>query len=105
VARLVTILNSRAMTVYLWHKAVIIGVGTVIGFEWWQRGPGELTLWLTAIGLGLVVCILVFGWVEDVAARRRPVLLPDVEQWAGARTQAPVPRRRAGAARAEAGRV
>jgi peptidoglycan/LPS O-acetylase OafA/YrhL len=105
VARLVTILNSRAMTVYLWHKAVIIGVGTVIGFEWWRRGPGELTLWLTAVGLGLAACILALGWVEDVAARRRPVLVPDVEQWAGARTQASVPRRRAGAARAEAGRV
>jgi len=101
-SRLITILNSRAMTVYLWHKAVIIGVGTIIGFTWWQRGPGQLTLWLAAIFAGVGLCVLLFGWAEDIAARRRAVLVPAVQQWAGARSPSSLPGRRVGAARAEA---
>ena len=105
VSRIVTVLNSRAMTIYLWHKAVIIGCGVLVGFQWWTEGTGALAMWIGMIGVGVVLCVLAFGWVEDLAARRRPVLLPDVEQWSGARTPAPVPRRRADPARAEAGRV
>jgi peptidoglycan/LPS O-acetylase OafA/YrhL len=92
VSRLVTMLNSRAMTVYLWHKAVIIGCGIVVGFEWWESGPTALVTWLTAIGAGVALCVVCFGWVEDLAARRRAVLLPGVEQWAGARTPTAVSR-------------
>jgi peptidoglycan/LPS O-acetylase OafA/YrhL len=102
VSRLVTALNSRAVTVYLWHKAVIIGVGAVLTFGWWQRGPTYLAAWLALIGVGVAICILMFGWVEDLAAHRRPVLLPRVQEWAGARTTASVPRRRLGTPRTEA---
>lgn len=105
VSALVTALNSRAMTIYLWHKAVIIGCGVLVGFQWWEHGPGPLTGWLTMVGLGVAACVLAFGWAEDLAARRRPVLLPGVEQWSGARTPTPLPRRRVDPARAEAGRV
>jgi peptidoglycan/LPS O-acetylase OafA/YrhL len=104
-SRLVTTLNSRAMTVYLWHKAVIIGCGVLVGFQWWEGGAGPFTVWLTAVGLGVAVCVLAFGWVEDLAARRRPVLLPGVEQWWRARTPASLSRRRVDPPRAEAGRV
>jgi peptidoglycan/LPS O-acetylase OafA/YrhL len=103
VARVVTALNSRAMTIYLWHKAVIIGCGVLVGFSWWEGGAGPLAIWFTMVGLGVVACVLAFGWVEDLAARRRLVLLPDVEQWSGARTPASVSRRRADSSRAEAG--
>jgi hypothetical protein len=103
VSRIVTALNSRAMTVYLWHKAVIIGCGVLVGFSWWEGGAGPLAIWFTMVGLGVVGCVLAFGWVEDVAAHRRLVLLPGVEQWAGARTPASVSRRRADSSRAEAG--
>jgi peptidoglycan/LPS O-acetylase OafA/YrhL len=105
ISNLVTALNSRAMTIYLWHKAVIIGCGVLVGFQWWRHGIGPLAMWLGMIGVGVLVCVLAFGWVEDIAARRRAVLLPGVEQWWRARTPAPLPRRRVDPARAEAGRV
>jgi peptidoglycan/LPS O-acetylase OafA/YrhL len=111
ISRLVTTLNSRAMTVYLWHKAVIIGCGTLVGFGWWQHGFTPLVTWLTMIGLGVAACVVAFGWVEDLAARRRPVLVPQTvggenkEEWTRARPLAGVSRRRVGPARAEVGRV
>jgi hypothetical protein len=101
----VTALNSRAMTVYLWHKAVIIGCGVLVGFQWWQLGVGAMSMWLGMIAVGVVTCVAAFGWVEDLAARRRAVLLPGVEQWRRAHTPAPLPGRRVDSARAEAGRV
>ena len=109
VSWLVTTLNSRAVTVYLWHKAVIIAAGAIgLGIAarptWWHDAtPIGLVAWLVTICVGIFGCIVAFGWVEDLAARRRPVLLPRVEEWAGARTPAALSRRRVGPARAEAG--
>jgi peptidoglycan/LPS O-acetylase OafA/YrhL len=105
VSRIVTVLNSRAMTIYLWHKAVIIGCGVVVGFEWWETGPTALVTWLTAVAAGVAICTVMFGWVDDLAARRRVVLVPAVEEWARARTPAALSRRRAGPPRPETGGV
>ncbi len=111
VSWLVTTLNSRAVTVYLWHKIVIIGAGMIgLGLAakptWWQDArPIEMIAWPVTIGVGILACVIAFGWIEDLAARRRPVLLPRVEEWAGARTTPAVSRRRVGPARAEVGRV
>jgi len=72
-ARLVSALNDRAMTVYLWHQAVIVGLATAVGVIGWNlRGAGGLALWLGAVSSVLVIAVAVFGWVEDLAARRRP---------------------------------
>ncbi|WP_371577888.1 acyltransferase [Streptomyces sp. NBC_01314] len=80
--RIVTVFNSRAVTIYLWHEiALILAVPLIDEFwnvpafekylplesQWFMFGVG----WLL-IG-GFVLCC---GWVEDVAARKKPKLLP-----------------------------
>jgi len=70
--RIITIFNSRAVTIYLWHNAAILlamdftdRIGLFSWFEWFP---------LTWVLIG--VFVLMFGWIEDVAARRKPELLP-----------------------------
>jgi peptidoglycan/LPS O-acetylase OafA/YrhL len=76
-SRVVTMLNHRAMTVYLWHQAVIVGLGTLVGVIGWNlAGAGGLALWLLAVAVVLVVAIAAFGWVEDLAARRPLAFVP-----------------------------
>ncbi|MGC9667721.1 acyltransferase family protein [Planosporangium sp. 12N6] len=80
-ARLLTALNSRAMTVYLWHQTAI-GVVAVAAGHWridLARPAGRLFL-LAAVGTLLVLAVASFGWVEDVAAGRPPALLPTGER-------------------------
>ncbi|MGC1211787.1 MAG: glycosyltransferase [Micromonospora sp.] len=72
--RLVTALNSRALTIYLWHNAAIavsFGLGDLLGL--WRFGNvGDLAVALVIMS-GLM---LLLGWIEDISARRRPRLLP-----------------------------
>jgi hypothetical protein len=76
-ARLLTAVNSRAMTVYLWHQTAI-GV-TVVAAGRWRIHLTGLTgrlLLLTCVAVLLVAAVAGFGWVEDLAARRRLALIP-----------------------------
>jgi len=66
--RAVTVLNSRALTIYLWHMPIVIAVTVVFSLG--------LSARLAAVTLLVAVAVALFGWVEDVSARRRPVLLP-----------------------------
>jgi hypothetical protein len=71
--RFVTVVNARAITIYLWHN-VAIAVSAPIGdrFGWESEGQHFLiALWL------VVAAVLAFGWVEDLAAGRKLSLLPD----------------------------
>jgi peptidoglycan/LPS O-acetylase OafA/YrhL len=75
--RLVTVLNARALTVYLWHVPAIVLI-THAGEDagWPIRGAAGIG-WRLAVVFALVgLALLVMGWVEDVAAGRRPVLVP-----------------------------
>ena len=83
----VDVLNARAVTVYLWHNVMIAVMWAAL--TWLAlddlgvlNGPVTLaaTLLLTA------GAALAFGWVEDLAARRRPRLWP-----AGRTTARPSP--------------
>lgn len=75
--KVVTFLNQRAVTVYLWHCAVIVGLGVVAAVIGLDSGtPAGLVIWLVLVGLGVLACTAAFGWVEDLAARRRPALVP-----------------------------
>ncbi|CQR62536.1 acyltransferase family protein [Streptomyces leeuwenhoekii] len=80
--RLVTVLNARAVTVYLWHEiALILAVPLTdllwrvpacaaylpLGSQWFLFG----VCWLL-----LAALVPLCGWVEDLAARRKPRLLP-----------------------------
>ena len=77
--RLVSALNNRAVTIYLWHN-VVITVAIIIGdqLKLWDLHEGLLIyLGFSGIALSmLTVAVLAVGWVEDLAARRTPRLRP-----------------------------
>ena len=71
--RLVTVVNARAITIYLWHNVAIAvspSIGDVLGWE------SEGQHFAIAVVL-IVVSVLAFGWVEDLAAGRSLSLLPN----------------------------
>ncbi|GAA1796157.1 acyltransferase [Luedemannella flava] len=70
--RAVAVLNARAVTIYLWHSSAIVAAGALLA----AAGIGGLTWRLALAALLVVVAVLVFGWVEDVAARRPVRLVP-----------------------------
>ncbi|CAM5479789.1 acyltransferase family protein [Streptomyces canus] len=80
--RVVTIFNSRAVTIYLWHEiALILAVPlidqfwNVPAFEKWL--PLESQWFMFGVGWILIAgFVLLCGWVEDVAGKRKPQLLP-----------------------------
>ncbi len=75
---MVTAVNARAVTIYLWHNPAI-SVSYPIGdrLDVWRFGEGTGNVLCAAIALALTAAATVaVGWVEDIAARRRPQLLP-----------------------------
>jgi hypothetical protein len=80
--RTVTIFNSRAVTIYLWHEIALIASVPLIDLMWQVRAF-ELSLPLDCMWFQLgvawvliAVAVLLVGWVEDVVAKKRPRLLP-----------------------------
>ncbi|MFC5062060.1 glycosyltransferase [Actinomycetospora atypica] len=89
--RLITVINARAVTIYLWHNvAIALAVPLNDRFGWpgtWEL-VGTAVVLTTAFALGL-------GWIEDLAAGRRPAIVPGPAQRPlrprGARRPAPAP--------------
>ncbi|MFG3097023.1 acyltransferase [Streptomyces sp. NPDC048202] len=83
--RLITLLNSRAVTIYLWHNLCILVASTLWDQLWRYDVLDEHYPWLLespwpvlALTWTLIcACVLTFGWAEDLAAKRRPQLWPD----------------------------
>jgi hypothetical protein len=76
--RAVTMLNSRAVTIYLWHN-IAIALSFPLGdaLHVWRLGDVLDNIGYFAVALALLaIVVLAVGWVEDVSARRRPRLLP-----------------------------
>ncbi|MER6976888.1 acyltransferase family protein [Streptomyces carpinensis] len=80
--RVITVFNARAVTIYLWHEiALILAVPLIdrmwdvpafetylpLGSQWFMFGVG----WVL-----IAAFVLLCGWVEDVAGRKKPRLLP-----------------------------
>jgi CubicO group peptidase (beta-lactamase class C family)/peptidoglycan/LPS O-acetylase OafA/YrhL len=62
-------IGRRSLTIYLWHTAAIIVALNALEAVWIDgplRPPGLVLL--TAVGI--LVAVHLFGWVEDLAARR-----------------------------------
>jgi peptidoglycan/LPS O-acetylase OafA/YrhL len=73
----VSFLNARAVTIYLWHNIAIAAIWpvlTVVALDDLGRLDGPMDL--AAAVLLTLLAVLAFGWVEDLAARRRPRLWP-----------------------------
>ncbi|MET8341337.1 acyltransferase family protein [Streptomyces microflavus] len=85
--RLVTLANNRAVTIYLWHNLVILATVPLIDLLWnipyvdahlGSTVEATYTMLMTLLVWPLIgLVILCMGWVEDVAAKRRPRLWPD----------------------------
>jgi peptidoglycan/LPS O-acetylase OafA/YrhL len=76
-SRVVSVLNGRAVTVYLWHQGVIVGLAMAGGLVGWDlTRVGGPVVWLSLVAAGVVGVTIVVGWVEDLSALRRPTLLP-----------------------------
>ncbi|MBB4958644.1 acyltransferase family protein [Micromonospora polyrhachis] len=74
--RTVELLNARAVTIYLWHMPAgllaAIGLSSMVLSDW----AGNVVLRLTVVWLLTAVAVALLGWVEDLAARRSPTLIP-----------------------------
>jgi CubicO group peptidase (beta-lactamase class C family) len=71
--RPVRAIGSRALTIYLWHTTAIIVAVNVLDARGID-GPVAHPVGLIALtALGTAVAVALFGWVEDLAAGRRPV--------------------------------
>jgi peptidoglycan/LPS O-acetylase OafA/YrhL len=79
----VSMVNNRAVTIYLWHNvAITIAVYLFDRLELW-RIPHQSLEYATDFSIALLliaVAVLVLGWVEDLAARRRPRISPFVKR-------------------------
>ncbi|MEU9264424.1 acyltransferase [Streptomyces sp. NPDC048251] len=80
--RIVTVFNARAVTIYLWHEIALILAVPLIDRFWdipafEKYLPLESQWFMFGVGwLLIVLFVLLCGWVEDVAARKKPRLLP-----------------------------
>ncbi|MFJ6083040.1 acyltransferase [Streptomyces sp. NPDC092369] len=91
--RLITLLNSRAVTIYLWHNLCILIAATLWDRLWGFDVLSEHYAWLlesswpvlVLVWMLIATCIVSFGWMEDVAAKRSPQLWPDGHQGTPAR--------------------
>ena len=75
----VTMVNNRAVTIYLWHNvAITVAVMLFDPLQLWKI-PHQWIEDVVDFGLALsmlAAVVLALGWVEDVAARRRPRISP-----------------------------
>lgn len=69
----VAIVNARAVTIYIWHDAAIAVIAVSVHAA---RIHVSRVAELPAVLLLTGCAVLAFGWVEDLAARRRPALVP-----------------------------
>ncbi|MEV1288853.1 acyltransferase [Micromonospora sp. NPDC049679] len=77
VSRAVTVLNQRALTIYLWHMPILLGIITVtVRLGWGALTPSGIALRLTGLAVLLALAVALFGWVEDLAAQRRLAVVP-----------------------------
>jgi peptidoglycan/LPS O-acetylase OafA/YrhL len=71
--RCVGIVNARAVTIYIWHDAAVVVTARL---AYMTRFHVTHLAQLPAVLLLTAAATLAFGWVEDLAAGRRPGLLP-----------------------------
>lgn len=83
--RPVTLINNRAVTIYLWHTLLLSVSYAIVDRLYNNDQIAEAMPWLlesewtlfVGIWLLLAIVFLTIGWAEDVAARRTPQLWPD----------------------------
>jgi peptidoglycan/LPS O-acetylase OafA/YrhL len=86
-ARTIELLNARAVTVYLWHLPAGMLAASLLTPVTLDSWTGNVILRLAGVWLLTAVAVALFGWIEDIAARRSPALVPQP-----ARAASPKPR-------------
>lgn len=75
--RPVTVLNARALTIYLWHVPIIVAMTHAGENAGWPIRGWTGDAWRLVVVVSLLALVtLAVGWVEDLAAGRRAVLVP-----------------------------
>jgi peptidoglycan/LPS O-acetylase OafA/YrhL len=74
--RVIELLNARAVTVYLWHLPAGMIAAALLPPLTFPDWAGGIALRLAGVWLLTIVAVLLFGWVEDLAARRSATLVP-----------------------------
>ncbi|SCE66088.1 Peptidoglycan/LPS O-acetylase OafA/YrhL, contains acyltransferase and SGNH-hydrolase domains [Micromonospora haikouensis] len=88
--RAVTVLNRRALTVYLWHMPFVVALTPLVDVVGWSRqDPVGLAIRVVLVFALVGAVTAAVGWVEDVAARRPPELFPGGVRPVPARGAAP----------------
>ncbi|MGZ2356651.1 acyltransferase [Streptomyces sp. 372A] len=80
----ISLLNSRAVTVYLWHSVALVLTEPLIDPLWSNTFLYQHAQWLLGsrwtplvVAVPLIcLAIVLSGWIEDVAAKRSPRLFP-----------------------------
>jgi peptidoglycan/LPS O-acetylase OafA/YrhL len=80
-SKLITVANSRAVTIYLWNNVAIFAAAPLIGVSSVtaaldNEGLGGQLLTFAVAWVGIAGAVLALGWVEDLAAGRRPRINP-----------------------------
>ncbi|GAB3809192.1 acyltransferase family protein [Micromonospora zhanjiangensis] len=75
-ARIIELLNARAVTVYLWHLPLAMILSSLLAPVTINSFTAQVAIRLTGVWLLTAAAVALFGWVEDLAARRTPALLP-----------------------------
>lgn len=66
--------NARAVTIYLWHIPASLGMFLLLAPVLPYDSVASIALRLAGVCLLTAGAVLLFGWIEDVAARRAPAL-------------------------------
>ncbi|WP_328502901.1 acyltransferase [Streptomyces sp. NBC_00457] len=94
--KLVTLSNNRAVTIYLWHNMLIMATVPIIDRAYelpFMQGESATAaldatymLWMFLLVWPLIgLAIVGVGWIEDIAAKRKPRLWPDGSKRGGGR--------------------
>ncbi|WP_439948198.1 acyltransferase family protein [Streptomyces sp. BBFR109] len=84
----ITLANNRAVTIYLWHNALIAATVPLLDLAYrlpFLQGDAATSVldstysvWMFLLVWPLIaLTILAFGWIEDAAAKRKPRLWPN----------------------------
>ncbi|MBN1171878.1 MAG: acyltransferase [Micromonosporaceae bacterium] len=74
--RAVDVINTRAVTVYLWHFCMLIAAQRLLGDPQRPYSAQQGIMLVATVCVLTAVATLLVGWVEDLAARRPPRLVP-----------------------------
>ncbi|MGV9212460.1 acyltransferase family protein [Micromonospora sp. RB23] len=69
------VVNARAVTIYLWHIPASLGIFVLPAPVLPYTSVASIALRLAGVCLLTAGAVLLFGWIEDVAARRPVTLL------------------------------